>query len=136
MCKVNVFWARLDIHVVCSIVDWKQANGKTVGVSSLTQSLPTCILSSSGVRQDWISTPCPVIGLPSLYAREDVLNESCNPPRRESSEFVLGERVLSRGTHSRVIWGIVQSFTKYLNASSLGDPSGNLCGIVGDSRPP
>lgn len=61
------FWARLDIHVVCSIVDWKQLMGKR-WVSRLWRNsflrvfcrLP--VFDKIGYR-----LPCPVIGLPSLH---------------------------------------------------------------------
>jgi hypothetical protein len=103
------------------------ANGKTVGVPS-RDAIPSYVYSvvfRCSTRLD-IDSRVPLL----VYRRcmwEDVLNES--------PANVFWPRVLSRGTHYRVIWGM-QSFTKYSNASSLGDPSGNLCGIVGDSLPP
>lgn len=105
------FWARLDIHVVCSIVDWKQLMEKNGGcpVSDAIPSYVYSVVFRCSTRLD-IDSRVPLL----VYRRcmwEDVLNES--------PANVFWPRVLSRGTHYQVIWGM-QSFTKYSNASFSG----------------
>lgn len=121
------FWARLDIHVVCSIVDWKQLMEKNGGCP-VSDAIPSYVysvvfrcstrLDIDSVSRYWFT----VVACGRMFwmrvQRMCFGQESC------------------RGVHTTRLYGECNHSQNIQMRRSLGDPSGNLCGIVGDSCPP